>query len=155
VFRFTSQSGGYEKQHTIAGCFRDPERYGAWKWALTPLPWYTLFVLLPLLNLVLSLKRNQPWKTREMPVMILISCISNAVTRVVNRRFGLSGHPDYAALVGSFIVSLLGNMWSRKFGGTAFTVMLTGIWLLIPVSVFANSDGDDICYALILIHLTL
>ena len=66
--------------------------------------------------------------------MIAISCISNAVTQLGNRKFGLSGHPDYAALLGSFIVSLLGDLWSRKFGGTAFTVMLTGIWLLIPVS---------------------
>ena len=65
--------------------------------------------------------------------MIIISCISNAVTKVGNHKFGLSGHPDYGALVGSFIVSMLGNLWSRKFGGTAFTVMLTGIWLMIPV----------------------
>ena len=118
------------------GCFRNPH----WPWPLNPLPWYTLFFLLPILNLVLSMKRNQPIKSLQMPVMILISCASYAVTQLCNRKLGLAGHPDYAALIGSFVVSLLGNLYSRKFKGTAFTTMLTGIWLLIPTGL-AETGG--------------
>ncbi|KAI5114747.1 hypothetical protein M0805_003488, partial [Coniferiporia weirii] len=56
------------------------------------------------------------------------------------RHMGLAGHPDYTALLGSFVVSLLGNVYSRKMGGTAFTIMLTGIWLLIPTGL-AEAGG--------------
>ena len=125
----------------VNGCYRDPN----WVWPLRPLPWYSLFVLLPVLNLILSMRRNQPLRTAQMPVMIGISCISYVVTALANRKMGLAGHPDYTALLGSFVVSLLGNLYSRKFGGTAFTVMLTGIWLLIPTGL-AEAGGLSSTY---------
>lgn len=123
------------------GCYRAPD----WHWALLPLPWYTLFVTLPVLNLVLSMKRAQPLWTVQMPVMIAISCVSYAVTHLCSVKLGLSGHPDYTALLGSFIVSMLGNMYSRRMGGTAFTIMLTGIWLLIPTGL-AQTGGLSSSY---------
>ncbi|KAH8111968.1 DUF1212-domain-containing protein [Phellopilus nigrolimitatus] len=124
------------------GCLREP----GWPWFLQPLPWYSLFVLLPALNLVLSMKRAQPVYSVEMPVMVLISCTSTAVTQLANRRMGLAGHPDYTALLGSFVVSLLGNVYARKMGGTAFTIMLTGIWLLIPTGL-AEAGGLSSSYS--------
>ncbi|KAL5487451.1 PRM10_3 [Sanghuangporus weigelae] len=130
-----------ETRETLAGCYRDP----SWGWWFQPLPWYSLFALLPVLNLVLSMRRAQPLWTVEMPVMILISCASTAVTKVANRHMALSGHPDYTALLGSFVVSLLGNLYSRKMGGTAFTIMLTGIWLLIPTGL-AQAGGLSSSY---------
>ena len=60
----------------VNGCYRDPN----WVWPLRPLPWYSLFVLLPVLNLILSMRRNQPLKTARMPVMIAISCVFYVVT---------------------------------------------------------------------------
>ncbi|EJD01769.1 DUF1212-domain-containing protein [Fomitiporia mediterranea MF3/22] len=125
----------------INGCYRDP----SWSWYLRPLPWYSLVVLLPVLNLVLSMRRGQPLLTKQMPVMVIISCISTAATQVANRNMGLAGHPDYAALLGSFVVSLLGNLYSRKMGGTAYTIMLTGIWLLIPTGL-AEAGGLSSSY---------
>lgn len=137
-FQESSISG---TEYFVKGCYRNP----SWGWWLSPLPWYSLFALLPILNLVLSMKRAQPLKSVEMPVMILISCTSTAVTQLANRRMGLSGHPDYTALLGSFVVSLLGNIYSRKMGGTAFTIMLTGIWLLIPTGL-AEAGGLSSSY---------
>ena len=136
-----------ETRDIVSGCYRDSDR----GWWLQPLPWYSLFALLPIINLVISMKRNQPLWTIEMPVMIAISCTSTAVTRLANRHMALSGHPDYTALLGSFVVSLLGNLYSRKMGGTAFTIMLAGIWLLIPtglaeaggLSSSYNDPGED------------
>lgn len=126
----------------VSGCYRNPH----WPWPLRPLPFWSLFITLPVLNLILSIKRNQPIKSVQMPVMILISCCSFAVTRLANVKMGFSGHPDYTALLGSFVVSLLGNMYSRRFGGTAFTIMLTGIWLLIPTGL-AEAGGLSSSYA--------
>ncbi|KAL5527994.1 hypothetical protein ACEPAG_6795 [Sanghuangporus baumii] len=136
------QETSVQETHEIhAGCYRNP----SWGWWFQPLPWYSLFALLPVLNLVLSMKRAQPLWTVEMPVMILISCASTAVTKVANWHMALSGHPDYTALLGSFVVSLLGNLYSRKMGGTAFTIMLTGIWLLIPTGL-AEAGGLSSSY---------
>ena len=137
-FKETSPDAAY---YGFSGCYRDP----SWSWWLQPLPWYSLFAVLPALNLVLSMKRAQPLLTVQMPVMILISCTSTAVTYVANRKMSLDDHPDYAALLGSFVVSLLGNVYSRTFGGTAFTVMLTGIWLLIPTGL-ADAGGLSSSY---------
>jgi uncharacterized membrane protein YjjB (DUF3815 family) len=33
-------------------------------------------------------------------------------------------------------VGLLGNVYSRRFGGTAFTAMVTGVLFLVPVRAF-------------------
>ena len=109
---------------------RDPK----WVWPLRPLPWYSLFVLLLIPNLILSMRRNQRLKTAQVPVMIAISCMSYVVTALANKKIGLTGHPNYTALLGSFVVILLGNLYSRKFGRIAFTIMLTGIWLSILTS---------------------
>lgn len=68
-----------------------------------------------------------------MVVMVCIACVSFLATRFANLHWGLANHPDYVALIGSFVVGVLGNAYSRKFGGTAFTAMLTGILLLVPV----------------------
>lgn len=126
----------------VNGCHRDPN----WPWTLRKLSIWTLFLTAPVLSLVFSIKRMQPIKSREMPVMILISCCSYAVTQLANLKMGLAGYPDYAALLGSFVVSLLGNLYSRHFGGTAFAVMLTGIWLLIPNGL-ADAGGLSGSYA--------
>ena len=71
-----------------------------------------------------------------MIIMVGVACISFAITRYANLQWELSNHPDYVALIGSFVVGILGNVYSRKYGGTAFTTMLTGILLLVPVRLF-------------------
>lgn len=113
----------------VAGCMRDMRA----PWYGQSLPWWTLFFLLPLLNVMLSMRRAQPLKSVELPVMVFISCTSSAVMMVAKTQFGLAGHPEYSALIGSFVVSLLGNVYARRYGGMAFTIMVTGIWLLIPL----------------------
>ena len=80
-----------------------------------------------------------------MPVTIFISCASQAVTRVASAYLGLNGHPDYISLIGSFVVSLLGNLYAIAFSGTAFSVMLTGIWLLVPTGL-ASAGGLSSTY---------
>ena len=106
-------------------------------WYMQPIPWYTLFALLPFINLVASVRRGVAVRSREMLVSIAISCACQAVTRVVAKYVGLNGHPDYTALIGSFVVSLLGNIYGLVATRTAFSVMASGIWLLIPTGLAA------------------
>ena len=114
---------------TVEGCFRDPH----WHWYLKPLPYWSLFFLVPIFAFCSSMNNQQHWWSRQMVVMVSIACVSFWITRVCNTYLGLRNHPDYVSLIGSWIVGILGNGYSRRFGGTAFTAMLTGILLLVPV----------------------
>lgn len=136
VFQEDAAATGPGAIQIISGCARNMNA----PWYVRPMPWWTLFFLFPLLNIVLSMRRAQPIKSVQLPVMVLISCASVAATKIANTRLGLAGHPDYTALLGSFVVSLLGNIYARRFGGTAYTIMLTGILLLIPTGL-AEAGG--------------
>lgn len=86
-----------------------------------------------------------------MLVMVSIACVAFWITRLCNLKLGLHDHPDYVSLIGSWLVGILGNGYSRRFGGTAFTAMLTGILLLVPDGLSAagglaqnyQSQGED------------
>ena len=39
--------------------------------------------------------------------------------------------------IGAFTAGILGNLYSRKMGGTAFTSMVTGVLFLVPVRFFS------------------
>lgn len=114
---------------TVQGCFRNP----GWAWYLQPLPYWSLFILVPLFAFCSSMNSQQHWWSRQMLVMVFIACMSFLLTRLANLHWGLEDHPDYVSLIGSWLVGILGNGYSRRFGGTAFTSMLTGILLLVPV----------------------
>lgn len=42
-------------------------------------------------------------------------------------------HSDIVSTTGAFVVGLLGNIYSRVCGGTAFTAMVPGVLVLVPV----------------------
>ena len=58
---------------------------------------------------------------------------------------------DVVSFIGSFVIGVLGNLYSRVFQGTAFTAMVTGVLFLVPSGVSAagglamsyNSGGDS------------
>lgn len=83
------------------------------------------------------MNNQQFWWSKQTAVMVSIACIAFWITRLCNLTLGLSMHPDYVSLIGSWLVGILGNGYSRRFGGTAFTAMLTGILLLVPVRIFS------------------
>jgi len=66
-------------------------------------------------------------------VMVVISCCSYATNKVANHY--IFNRSDIVSAIGAFTVGLLGNIYSRKMGGTAFTSMVTGVLFLVPVSV--------------------
>lgn len=66
--------------------------------------------------------------------MVIFSCAANAANRAVAIVFPSSAAATSAA--GAFVVGILGNLYSRLGGGTAFTAMLTGVLFLVPVSLY-------------------
>lgn len=128
TFGFADASSA-SQANIIDSCFRDPN----WGWYLQPLPYWSLFILVPIFAFCVSMNNQQHWWSRQMFVMVSIACVAFWITRLCNLKLGLHNHPDYVSFIGSWLVGVLGNGYSRRFGGTAFTAMLTGILLLVPV----------------------
>jgi len=129
-------SGTFTFSHTmtpkeldiIDGCYR-PAHF---PWYLQPFPLWTSFIIVPLFSFISSLSNLQPLKSKQLPVMVVISCCSYAANKVANHY--IFNRSDVVSAIGAFTVGLLGNVYSRKMGGTAFTSMVTGVLFLVPVS---------------------
>ncbi|KAG5221560.1 DUF1212-domain-containing protein [Salix suchowensis] len=141
------------QQNIHDGCFRLPNQ----PWYLQPFPYWTAFVIVPLFSILSSLANQQPWKSRQLPVMVVISCASYASNKVANHY--IFNRSDVVSAIGAFTVGVLGNMYSRKMGGTAFTSMVTGVLFLVPSGlsqaggITANGNGIDIGGAMIAVTI--
>lgn len=137
----------------IVGCYR-PERF---PWYLQPFPLWASFIIVPIFSIISSLNNLQPIKTKELPVMVIISCCSYAANKVANHY--IFNRSDVVSAIGAFTVGLLGNIYSRKMGGTAFTSMVTGVLFLVPSGlssaggITANGNGIDIGGAMIAVTI--
>ena len=107
---------------------RDP----TWPWWMQPLPWWTLFLLVPIYSLCSSLSNLQYWRSLQLPVMVLFSCCAYAANHAAS--LVLPGRTDIVSAAGAFVIGSLGNVYSRVVRGTAFTSMVTGVLFLVPVS---------------------
>ncbi|KAF8167733.1 hypothetical protein B0H34DRAFT_740573 [Crassisporium funariophilum] len=117
---------GYAADHTIKGCMREK----TWPWWLQPLPWWTLFLLVPTYSICSSLSNLQYWRSLQLPIMVLFSCCAYAANRATS--LVLPGRTDIVSAAGAFTIGCLGNVYSRVVRGTAFTSMVTGVLFLVP-----------------------
>jgi len=130
-------NGTWTFSHTVSptelnivdGCYR-PKSF---PWYLQPFPFWTVFIIVPLFSFLSSLSNLQPLRSKQLVVMVVISCCSYATNKVANHY--IFNRSDIVSAIGAFTVGLLGNVYSRKMGGTAFTSMVTGVLFLVPVSV--------------------
>lgn len=129
-FTFTNGSTPYLNMRE--GCYRPPD----YSWYLQPFPFWSQFITVPLFSILSSLSNLQPWRELDLVVMVVISCISFAANKAANHF--IFNRSDVVSAIGAFAVGLLGNVYSRMFGGTAFTVMVTGVLFLVPVCVFLH-----------------
>ena len=78
-FSFNSDAipppNSHYRQH---GCYRDPE----WGWYLQPFPTWAIWSLIPIFCTISALATFQPFRSRELAVMVFISCCSYAVDMV-------------------------------------------------------------------------
>ncbi|KAF9464418.1 DUF1212-domain-containing protein [Collybia nuda] len=135
------------------GCYRPKDA----PWYLRPYPLWTSFVIVPLFSLLSSLANLQPLKSKQLPVMVVISCASYASNKIANHY--IFNRSDVVSAIGAFTVGILGNAYSRKMGGTAFTSMVTGVLFLVPSGlsqaggITANGNGIDIGGAMIAVTI--
>ncbi|KZT11599.1 DUF1212-domain-containing protein [Laetiporus sulphureus 93-53] len=135
--------------NVVMGCYR-PDNL---PWYFQAFPWWSEFFLVPGFAILLSLANAQPWMSWDFLVMILISIVSYLANKVANHF--IFNHSDIVSSIGAFAVGLLGNIYSRQFGGTAFTVMVPGVLFLVPSGlsqaggITAQGDGIEIGYAMI------
>ncbi len=114
-------------EHVYEGCYRPP----GFPWFLQPFPFWSQSITVPLFATLLSLSNLQPWREFDLVVMVMISCISYVANKAANHF--IFNRSDIVSAIGAFAVGLLGNIYSRTFGGTAFTAMVTGVLFLVPV----------------------
>ncbi|KAH9486583.1 Pheromone-regulated membrane protein 10 [Psilocybe cubensis] len=117
---------GNAPDHTIKGCIRLP----MWPFWRQPLPWWTLFFLVPIYSTCSSLSNLQYWRSLQLPLMVLFSCCAYAANRAAS--LVLPGRTDIVSAAGAFVIGTLGNIYSRVVRGTAFTSMVTGVLFLVP-----------------------
>ncbi|EJD53485.1 hypothetical protein AURDEDRAFT_53220 [Auricularia subglabra TFB-10046 SS5] len=143
-FGLTIGSDLYLLLDSNARCYRNPD----WPWYLQEFPWWTLFILVPVFSFVSSLGSMQPLKSKELPIMVFISCASFAANTAAN--YYIFDRSDVVSAIGAFVVGVLGNLYSRVFRGTAFTAMVTGVLFLVPSGLSAagglsqNYRGQDV-----------
>jgi len=125
-FTFTNGSAPL-LTHIHEGCFRPPGN----PWYLHPFPFWSQFITVPLFSLLTSLSNLQPWRELDLVVMVIISCVSYVANKAADHF--IFDRSDVVSAIGAFAVGLLGNIYSRMFSGTAFTVMVTGVLFLVPV----------------------
>lgn len=128
----------FPQEHIVVGCFRTDDL----PWYRQPFPWWAQFFIVPIFSICSSLANLQPIWTLDMIVMVLISCVSYAANKIANHY--ILNRSDIVSSIGAFAVGVLGNFYSRKMGGTAFTVMVTGVLFLVPVrsSLSLNASVD-------------
>ncbi|KDR85369.1 hypothetical protein GALMADRAFT_218460 [Galerina marginata CBS 339.88] len=110
----------------VLGCIRDPN-WPVWR---QPLPWWTLFIMVPVYSICSSLSNLQYWRSLQLPIMVFFSCCAYAANHAVS--LVLPGRTDIVSAAGAFVIGSLGNVYSRVVRGTAFTSMVTGVLFLVP-----------------------
>ncbi|KIJ70090.1 hypothetical protein HYDPIDRAFT_78690 [Hydnomerulius pinastri MD-312] len=152
TFTFTNATNFYMKD-IVVGCYRPT----SFPWWLQPFPFWTQFLIVPTFSILSSLANLQPWKSKQLPVMVVISCASYASNKIANHY--IFNRSDIVSAIGAFTVGLLGNVYSRKMGGTAFTSMVTGVLFLVPSGlsqaggVAGNGSGVDVGSAMIAVTI--
>lgn len=92
-----------------------------------------------------------------MAVMVAIACIAYGAN--ITADYYIFERSDVVSSIGAFTCGILGNIYSRSFGGTAFTVMVTGVLFLVPSGlslsggITAEPDVIDISSAMVSVSI--
>ncbi|OCF43967.1 hypothetical protein I317_02237 [Kwoniella heveanensis CBS 569] len=112
-------------------CVRDPD----WPWWRQGMPQLYLILFIPIFSVLLSMWNMQPLRSRQLPVMCVICCLGYLTNALGNHY--IFDRSDVVSALGAFVIGILGNVYSRVFGGTAFTSMVPGVLFLVPSGIAA------------------
>jgi uncharacterized membrane protein YjjB (DUF3815 family) len=126
------------------------ERLPEWPWYRQPVTPYLNILFVPLFSLLACFALLHPFKSREVPVSVIIACVGYAVNLLANHY--IFDRSDVVSAIGSFVIGVLGNAYSRLFNnGNAFTAMTVAVLFLVPSGMamagglamtYKGSDGD-------------
>ncbi|GAA5858128.1 hypothetical protein JCM8547_005663 [Rhodosporidiobolus lusitaniae] len=148
-FTFTDAVGGIvdatqaSLQKGSVMCLREP----GWEWWRQGISIYWLILLVPVYSTLSSLANMQPFRSRELPVMVFIAVVGYVANRAATTF--IFERSDIVSFIGATVIGLLGNLYSRVFNGTSFTAMATGVLFLVPGGIAAagglamSSGGSD------------
>ncbi|CDR46342.1 hypothetical protein NBRC10512_007419 [Rhodotorula toruloides] len=99
-------------------------------WYRQTIPQWFYFLTVPGFLLCMALKNGQPLFRRDTLAMLLIGCAGFATNFFSARAF--SNMPALTSMLGSFVVGVSGNVWSKATRESAFVVMIVGIFIQLP-----------------------
>ncbi|PWN34686.1 uncharacterized protein FA14DRAFT_132406 [Meira miltonrushii] len=127
------------------GCYREPE----WPWWRQSVPPVSKAATVPIFSFLSCLGHLLPLKTKEVPVSVFIACVGYAANMLANRY--IFDRSDVVSAIGSFVIGILGNAYSRIYNATAFTAITVAVNFLVPSGMamagglamtYQGSDGD-------------
>ncbi|WVQ96347.1 hypothetical protein IAU59_003452 [Kwoniella sp. CBS 9459] len=130
TFTFTNGSSSTEQATNVA-CYRNPE-WTQW-WYTEPSDWW-LFLLVPLFAFSLAVWFRADYRSMDMLVMVIVACAGYVVNFFLTDQIDQS---NVVSAVSAFTLGILGNLYSRLGGGSAFPSMVVGILLLVPNAIAA------------------
>ena len=97
TFTFSNETIAFQ-HNTDLGCHRRPD----WPWYQQQFPMWTLFILVPAFSLFSSSWSLQPLRSRQLPVMVFISCAAFAANTAANRY--IFNRSDIVSAIGAFVI---------------------------------------------------
>lgn len=98
-------------------------------------PWFR-FLFVPMFTIGLGLI-NQA-RLFQLPVMLFISCAGYVVSYFAGLHF--SNSTEFTAAISSFVIGVLGNLYSRLYKGIAVSAMLPAIFVQVPSAIASKSS---------------
>ncbi|WVW86552.1 hypothetical protein I302_108602 [Kwoniella bestiolae CBS 10118] len=139
-----SNSTGSEQEATTVACYRNPD-WNYW-WYTEPNDWW-LFLLVPMFAFSLAVWFRADWRSRDILVMTAVACAGYVVNFFLSQQLDQT---NVVSAVSAFTLGILGNLYSRLGGGSAFPSMVVGILLIVPNAIAAagglsssGSSGDS------------
>ncbi|WVR08358.1 hypothetical protein IAU60_005413 [Kwoniella sp. DSM 27419] len=117
---------------TIEGSFVSNNTY--WDQTFNNASDWWLFLLVPLFAFSLAVWFRADYKSMDMLIMVLVGCAGYVVNFFLQDQIDQT---NVVSAVSAFAVGILGNLYSRLGGGSAFPSMVVGILLLVPNAIAA------------------
>ncbi|GAA6048657.1 hypothetical protein JCM3770_002004 [Rhodotorula araucariae] len=99
-------------------------------WWRQTIPRWWYFLTIPMFLLCMALKNGQPLFRRDTVAMVAIGCAGFSANFFSGWEF--VNMPALTSFIGSFVVGLLGNAWSKMTRESAFVSMVVGIFVQLP-----------------------
>ncbi|KTB23310.1 Pheromone-regulated membrane protein 10 [Nakaseomyces glabratus] len=98
-------------------------------------PWFR-FLFVPAFTIGISLINQANWT--QLPAMVFISCTGYVVTYWSGKHFQNS--TEFTAALASFVIGILGNLYSRIWQGLAVSAMLPAIFVQVPSGIASQNS---------------